>query len=444
MGGPKVDSLCISSSGHSSGLASSTILWPTNQASSCPSDSPAIPKSIFTFSISRIDLPKALLLESIVEDQQLPAQDVPLLSPIITGLTINEKHDLISPSTIMEGLSIDGTAMPDVKRVGLVKYSEPKEITWALVIYPTNDIYQSPNSASQIDHTTSSMICVDDRKPGIPMLLVKHFRSPDLTLSMGFPAEPEWSPDPNYDPSTAGERFDQVLLWSRTNDVASLHQFRSHPDIPQLYWVIHLPYRLPVHILLTLAQAWFSFVVRSHRPCKSALVRRGIIRRIRQELDSDSEDGFTRIPNSSLKLETLSQVSRQYLTSLILFELVLLSLSNVFACSHPDFTDACLSEPPTIDGEDTCAMHRFHGSVRILCASKTLRAVDCGQPGISNDDRSDMMIDLTPVLRSFLPEIINFSSEDAIVVDDDEAEQILDNKSPNFKRSCSIISLRIV
>ncbi|KAH9442260.1 hypothetical protein H4Q26_016597 [Puccinia striiformis f. sp. tritici PST-130] len=552
-----------------------------------------------------IDLPKALLLESIVEDQQLPAQDVPLLSPIITGLTINEKHDLIISvggpvsnelycTFLEDGLSdlpklrttskpaatlrtpvqqlasgpslnqagnavflarthdattmfayscshnsvrtsrsaastsssppfsfkkiyqlktsdtnherhvdscvghtindtlrqlivlnskgqlwkvsgIDGTAMPDVKRVGLVKYSEPKEITWARCgIYPTNDclVVGLRNSLCMIDprvygecstlygvledqlitdvqryinhqtphlrliNTTSSMICVDDRKPGIPMLLVKHFRSPDLTLSMGFPAEPEWSPDPNYDPSTAGERFDQVLLWSRTNDVASLHQFRSHPDIPPA--VLGYPSAVPVtcsHPLNPRAGLVFfrRKVANSHPEEKICLIemqRDGslwhrqiglfdpsvesypvnpdLIDRVNlhssdvesseesvKKLDSDSEDGFTRIPNSSLKLETLSQ----------------------------DFTDACLSEPPTIDGEETHVPCIDSMDPLGFCVlPRPYEQSIAANQAISNDDRSDMMIDLTPVLRSFLPEIINFSSEDAIVVDDDEAE----------------------
>lgn len=80
--------------------------------------------------------------------------------------------------------------------------------------------------------TTSSIVCLDDRKPGTPMLDIKHFRASDLTLSMSFCAEPEWSPRASYSLSAAGERFDKVLLWSRVNDVASFYQFKFNPAIP--------------------------------------------------------------------------------------------------------------------------------------------------------------------------------------------------------------------
>jgi len=42
-----------------------------------------------------VDLPKSLLLEYILEDQELPEKDQPLLSSMLAGLSIDKQHDLI-------------------------------------------------------------------------------------------------------------------------------------------------------------------------------------------------------------------------------------------------------------------------------------------------------------------------------------------------------------
>jgi hypothetical protein len=55
-----------------------------------------------------VDLPKALLLEYILEDQELPEKNEPLLASMLAGLSIDDQHDLI--------VSVGGTLGNELSR----------------------------------------------------------------------------------------------------------------------------------------------------------------------------------------------------------------------------------------------------------------------------------------------------------------------------------------
>ncbi|EFP82655.1 uncharacterized protein PGTG_08851 [Puccinia graminis f. sp. tritici CRL 75-36-700-3] len=546
----------------------------------------------------QVDLPKSLLLAHILEDQELPEQTEPLISSMLSGLTIDEQHDLIvsvggtlgnelycmflendqsglpklhtnrKPAAILRtpvqqlisgpSLNKDGNAVflarthdattlftyshhgtreeptqtrttspafefdmsyqlktsdtaheshvdscvahtindtlhqfvvlnskgqlwkvsgiggnSSLKRIGLMTYSEPKYITWARCgIYPTNDclvvglrdsvgmvdprlngecsnLYTVSDAQRMTDiqryinnrtphlrliNTTSSMIWIDDRKPGVPMLTIKHFRSPDLTLSMSFSAEPEWSPHPSYSLSTAAERFDKVLLWSRTNDVASLHQFKSHPAIPPA--VLGYPAAVPVtssHPLDRRTGLVFfrRKTVDNHleKFCLVEMKRDGslwhqqlglsssadinppstnthLVERFANypadvgatgislgKSNSEGNDGFIDIPKSTLKLDKIWK----------------------------DFTKSCLSEAsskddlvpiavPCIDFMDPLGFCMLPRPYEVSIA--TNQEITNGIPG--------SMVDIMPVLRSLLPASANLLPEANTSMDEDE------------------------
>ncbi|PLW27393.1 hypothetical protein PCANC_25844 [Puccinia coronata f. sp. avenae] len=119
------------------------------------------------------------------------------------------------------------------KPVGHIKRPDSRNISWARRgIYPTNDclVVGLCNSVGTMDPRgeCSNLYTVSDDHWVTDINQSPH----DLVLSMCFSAKPEWSPHASYSVITAAERFDNVLLWSRANDVASLHQFKAHPGVP--------------------------------------------------------------------------------------------------------------------------------------------------------------------------------------------------------------------
>ncbi|MBW0498982.1 hypothetical protein O181_038697 [Austropuccinia psidii MF-1] len=92
--------------------------------------------------------------------------------------------------------------------------------------------------------TTSSIIFLDDRKPQIPILNIKHFRAQDLTLKMAF--FPQTSTFlQSFDPQeTSQESLNQAILWSSSNDLANLYCFQSHLEMPPI--ITSYPLALPL------------------------------------------------------------------------------------------------------------------------------------------------------------------------------------------------------
>ncbi|PLW08694.1 hypothetical protein PCANC_22524 [Puccinia coronata f. sp. avenae] len=535
-----------------------------------------------------VDLPKALLLEYILEDQELPEKNEPLLASMLAGLSIDDQHDLIvsvggtlgnelncmfienaqsdvpklsttsKPAAILRtpvqqlasgpSLNHDGKAVflarthdatsfftysrssrqdrrrdfefsmcsqlrttdtghqihvdccvghtindtlhqfivlnskaqlwkvsgiggssCSAKPVGHIKRPNSRNISWARCgIYPTNDclVVGLRNSVGMVDprlygecsnlytvsdghrvtdiqryinnrsphlrliNTTSSIVCIDDRKPNVPMLTERHFRSQDLTLSMSFSAEPEWSPHASYSVSTAAERFDNVLLWSRANDVASLHQFKAHPGVPPavlgypsavpvtscssanpraglLFFrrpAIHThPEKLCVVEIKRDGSLWHQQLALchpSHDPPQVDPSRRGSFHSgapqiSLQKLDSeDDDDGNLQIPKLTFKLK--------------------------FETTCPHFTKACLTEPsldPLLISALPCV--DFMDPLNFCMLPKSSWIVAEGETA---------MVDVTAALRSFLSDPKSLCAEDETMMEEEESGTEADDK----------------
>ncbi|EGG07635.1 uncharacterized protein MELLADRAFT_116210 [Melampsora larici-populina 98AG31] len=108
------------------------------------------------------------------------------------------------------------------------------------------DIERHPSHLSphlRLINTTQSLIVLDDRKPTVPMVSFPHHRTQDLTLRMSFPSDLERFPTQEGFNSTTPNPF--VILWSRQNDVASLHSLdRNQFDKPPA--MIGYPTTVPV------------------------------------------------------------------------------------------------------------------------------------------------------------------------------------------------------
>ncbi|KAG0146357.1 hypothetical protein CROQUDRAFT_524982 [Cronartium quercuum f. sp. fusiforme G11] len=92
--------------------------------------------------------------------------------------------------------------------------------------------------------TTQSLICLDDRTPGIPLLTIPHYRAHDLTLNMSFPSEFAEGPGPMYLDGSSTNQDSSMLLWSPNNDATCLYPLTAHSDRPPN--LIGYPLSVPV------------------------------------------------------------------------------------------------------------------------------------------------------------------------------------------------------
>lgn len=110
------------------------------------------------------------------------------------------------------------------------------------------DIERHPSPLSphlRLINTTKSLIFLDDRKPDVPMVSFPHQRTHDLTLRMSFPSDLERFPTQEGYNETFTTPNPCVILWSRKNDVASLHALdRVQSDKPPT--MIGFPTTVPV------------------------------------------------------------------------------------------------------------------------------------------------------------------------------------------------------
>lgn len=90
-------------------------------------------------------------------------------------------------------------------------------------------------------NTTHSIICLDHRKPGVPLISFPHHRAADMTLTMSLPSRLGES-------QVSGEGRDAsilpVVLWSRQNNVASLHRISTYSHQPPS--ILGYPLAVPV------------------------------------------------------------------------------------------------------------------------------------------------------------------------------------------------------